>query len=98
MFNITCRTDSWIRFAKFYEDAFDSFDPKRPVPEIDVRFYPYIGINHTIRVRKARSSSASREICRDMPAAEQHALAFILVLNFLAERCPVGPRKHIRNI
>ena len=83
--NLPNGTDS---IREFYEDAFDSLDSKRPVPEIDVRFYPYIGINHTIRVRQGKVFVRISEICRDMPAAEQHALAFILVSKLLSRKVP----------
>jgi predicted metal-dependent hydrolase len=83
--NLPNGTDS---IREFYEDAFHRLDPKRSVPEIDVRFYPYVGINHTIRVRNGKVFVRISEICRDMPAAEQDALAYILVSKLLRKKVP----------
>ena len=38
----------------FYKEAFQIYNGKQPIPDIEVRFYPYIGINHTIRVRNSK--------------------------------------------
>lgn len=77
----------------FYEEAFRLFEPKRSFPEIEVRFYPYIGINHTIRVREGRVFVRLAEICREMPPDAQRALAFILVAKLLRKRIPHGARE-----
>jgi hypothetical protein len=78
---------------KFYQEAFSFFDRKRPVPEIDVRFYPYIGINHTIRIRERVVYVRICEICRDMPDLGQKALAYILVAKLLRKPVPVKARE-----
>jgi hypothetical protein len=83
--NLPNGTDS---IREFYEDAFRYFDPKSFVPNIDVRFYPYVGINHTIRVRQGKVYVRISEICREMPAPEQQALAFILVAKLLRRKVP----------
>jgi hypothetical protein len=82
-------TEKLAQIKSFYIAAFRIFDPPRPAPEIDVRFYPYIGINHTIRVREGKVFVRIAELCREMPAPEQQALALILVAKLL--RRPVPP-------
>ena len=77
----------------FYEEAFQTLDPKRPVPEIEVRFYPYIGINHTIRVRGGKVFVRLAEICRQMPLGAQRALAYILVSKLLRKKVPPRARE-----
>lgn len=67
------------QIRKFYEEAFGVLNGKSPIPEIDVTFYPYVGINHTIRVRDRRVFVRLAELCRDLPPDAQRALAFILV-------------------
>jgi hypothetical protein len=53
---------------------------KRPVsPEIQVSFYPFAGLNHTIRIRKQRIYVRVSDILRDAPRPVHHALAHILV-------------------
>ncbi|MBC7901758.1 MAG: SprT-like domain-containing protein [Saprospiraceae bacterium] len=76
-----------------YIEAFRTYDPKREIQEIDVRFYPYIGINHTIRVRDGKIFVRIAEMCRDMPPLEQQALAFILVSKLLRKKVPAGARE-----
>lgn len=75
-----------------YRKAFQLMDKNRESPEIDVRFYPYIGINHTIRVRDGKVFVRIAEICREMPAVGHQALAFILVAKLLRKRVPKTAR------
>ena len=79
-------TENLSRIKLFYEEAFHAFDPKRATPEIEVRFYPYIGINHTIRVRSGKVFVRLAEICREMPLTAQKALAYILVAKLLRKK------------
>ena len=72
-----------------YEEAFRALGRKRRLPEIDVCFYPYIGIHHTIRIRDGRVFVRISEICREMPRAAHQALAFILVAKLLRKKIPV---------
>lgn len=80
------------KIRKYYEEAFYAFDRSRSVPEIDVTFYPYIGINHTIRVRKGKVFVRIAEICSDLPASAQRALAMILVAKLYRRRVPAAAR------
>lgn len=77
-----------VEIRIFYEEAFRFFDSKRKIPEIDVRFYPYIGINHTIRIRDSVVFVRICEICREMPPLGQKALAYILVAKLLRKKVP----------
>lgn len=86
-FNINLSSDT-DAIREFYREAFQKLDPNRAVPEINVRFYPYVGINHTIRVREGKVFVRISEICRDMPAAEQRALAYILVPKLYRKKVP----------
>ena len=81
----------------FYEEAFQIFDTNRKTPEISVSFYPYIGINHTIRVRDSKVFVRLAELCRAMPMNEQKALAFILVAKLLRKKVPPQARKIYSN-
>lgn len=78
---------------KFYEEAFSVFDKNRKTPEISVSFYPYIGINHTIRIRNGKVFVRLAELCRKMPLREQKSLAFILVAKLLRKKVPPAARK-----
>ena len=79
--------------AKYYSQAFETFDKHRNPPPIDVSFYPYVGINHTIRIRNGQVFVRIAEICRDLPASAQRALALILVAKLYRRRVPVAAKE-----
>ena len=81
------------QIREIYEEAFRWYDPKRAVPEIAVSFYPYVGINHTIRIREGRILVKIGEICRDMPRSCHKGLAYILVGKLLRKKIPAGARE-----
>ncbi len=89
------------QIKKFYEETFRKLNNKTELPEIDVRFYPYIGINHTIRVRDGKIFVRIAEICRDLPFHAQKALAFILVAKLYRKKVPAAAleiyRQSIKN-
>ena len=76
-----------------YREAFQAMDKDREAPEIDVRFYPYIGINHTIRVRDGKVFVRISEVCRDMDLLAHQALAYILVAKLFRRRVPKRARE-----
>ena len=73
---------------EFYEEAFRRFDGNNRVPPIDVSFYPYVGLNQTIRVRGGRVYVRIADMCRDMPKEPHRALAYILVAKLFRKRVP----------
>ncbi|MGH9908600.1 MAG: M48 family peptidase, partial [Pyrinomonadaceae bacterium] len=73
---------------KFFGDAFRHLGNNRPVPEIEVRFYPYAGLHHTIRVRSGRVYVRLSDICKACPPEVLRALAFVLVARLLGKRIP----------
>jgi len=73
---------------KLYAEAFGIYDKERETPEIDVSFYPYVGINHTIRVRNGRVYVRIGEICREMPHDAHRGLARILVAKLYGRKPP----------
>jgi hypothetical protein len=69
-----------------YIEAFNKYDPEGRVPPVFVEFYPYVGINHTIRIRDGKAFVRIAEICRDMPAEAHRGLAYILVSKLMRRR------------
>jgi predicted metal-dependent hydrolase len=69
-------------------DAFRQIKRQEP-PEIVVSFYPFAGLNSTIRIRRQRVYVRVSDILRDAPATVHRALAFILVSKLFNKR--VGP-------
>jgi hypothetical protein len=74
--------------AALFLDAFRQLEPKRTLPEVEVRFYPYAGLNHTIRLRSGRVYVRVSDVFRDAPMNVHRALAFILVAKLLRRRTP----------
>ncbi len=73
---------------KLFADAFRQLEPKRSIPEIEVKFYPYAGLNHTIRLRSGRIYVRISDIFKSAPRDVHRALAFILVAKLLSRRTP----------
>ena len=63
------------------------------MPAIDVSFYPYVGINHTIRIREGGIFVRIAEICRQMPLNSHKGLAYILIGKLLRKKIPPGARE-----
>ena len=82
--------DNASLIKEFYKEAFQFYDGKRDMPEIAVEFYPYVGINQTIRVRKGKVFVRLAELCKDAPQTFQRALAFILTAKLLRKKVPVN--------
>lgn len=74
--------------SKLFANAFRQLEPKRKVPEIEVRFYPYAGLHHTIRIRSGRVYVRISDIFKSAPVDVHRALAFILVARLRSRRPP----------
>lgn len=73
---------------KYFVDAFRHLGNNRAIPPIDVRFYPYAGLRHTIRLRSGQVYVRLSDICKDTPPEAMRALAFVLVARLLGKRVP----------
>jgi hypothetical protein len=80
--------DSQTLLSAHFVEAFRTLAPKRLVPETDVRYYPYAGLNHTIRMRSGRVHVRLSDIFKTAPMGVHRALAFILVSKLLRRRTP----------
>ena len=78
--------DSQTLLSTLFVEAFRTLAPKRSVPEVDVRYYPYAGLNHTIRLRSGRVYVRLSDIFKNAPLGVHRALAFILVSKLLRRR------------
>ncbi|GAC1446743.1 MAG: hypothetical protein NVSMB56_08330 [Pyrinomonadaceae bacterium] len=79
-------SNSVPQIKSLYAEAFRQIERQRPVPEIEVRFYPYAGINNTIRLRSGKVYVRIADIFRNAPPNVQRALAFILVAKLMRRR------------
>ncbi len=73
---------------KLFVDAFHHLGGNRPLPAVDVRFYPYAGLRHTIRLRSGQVYVRLSDICKDSPPEVLRSLAFVLVARLLGKRIP----------
>ena len=78
------------KLSAVFADAFRQLGGNRTFSEIEVRFYPYAGLNHTIRVRSGKIYVRISDIFRDAPLKVHKALAFILVSKLLSKKTPVA--------
>ncbi len=77
-----------IDVKKFFLDAFHHLGSTRGLPVVDVRFYPYAGLRHTIRLRSGQVYVRLSDICKDSPPEVIRALAFVLVARLLGKKIP----------
>jgi len=76
------------QIRNFYADAFRRLKSNAEPPEIEVSFYPYIGINNTIRIRDGKVFVRIAQIFENAPMPVQKSLASILVSKILRKRVP----------
>ena len=74
---------------KLFLDAFHHLGRNRGIPVVDVRFYPYAGLRHTIRVRSGQVYVRLSDLIKDCPPEVMRALAFVLVARLLGKKVPV---------
>lgn len=89
--------DSQPLLNALFVEAFRQLAPKRAVPEVDTRYYPYAGLNHTIRVRSGRVYVRLSDIFKAAPINVHRALAFILVAKLLRRKSPPFHEKVYRD-
>jgi hypothetical protein len=93
----TDQVQARLEFIKnFYKEAFE-LPGRMKAPEIDVRFYPYIGLHHTIRLREGKAYVRLAELMADAPLAVQRALAFILVAKLMRRKSPKAANQLYRD-
>jgi len=78
---------------RVFSDAFRQLDPngrrfRLGSSDIEVKFYPYAGLHHTIRVRSGRVYVRLSDIFQSAPPDVNRALAFLLVARLLSRKAP----------
>jgi hypothetical protein len=81
-------SQSQNHLGTLFSEVFRQLERHRPTPEIEVKFYPYAGSHHTIRLRSGRVYVRISDIFKDAPANIHRALAFILVAKLLGRVAP----------
>ncbi len=75
---------------KFYEEVFQTYNRKYEIKEINVEYYSYIGINHTIRLRNGKIFVRISDLCKNAPPQVHQSLAIILVSKILRRKVPAS--------
>jgi len=73
---------------RYFTEAFSQIGRTTEDPDIEVVFYPYAGLNNTIRVRKRRVFVRISDVLTDAPLPVLRAIAFILVAKLFRRRVP----------
>ncbi len=71
-----------------FADVFQQVSKRSVKPEVSVSFYPFAGLNNTIRIRNQRLYVRVSDILRNAPRAVHQALAYILVGKLFKKRPP----------
>ena len=74
--------------STLFSEVFRQLERQRPTPDIEVKFYPYAGLHHTIRLRSGRVYVRISDIFEDAPPNIHRALAFILIAKLLGRTAP----------
>src|SRR5437879_7602383 len=82
-----------LHLKRVVQDAFCHFGGGRKrfqpdVGSIEVRFYPYAGLHHTIRIRAGRVYVRISDLLESAPPEVIRALAFLLVARLLSRKPP----------
>jgi hypothetical protein len=82
-----------LHLQKIFGEAFRQLDPasrrfRLNLADIEVKFYPYVGLHHTIRVRAGRVYVRLSDIFQSAPPEVIRALAFLLVARLLSRKVP----------
>ncbi|HEX4998830.1 MAG TPA: M48 family peptidase, partial [Terriglobia bacterium] len=72
--------------AKCFVEAHRHLRPRSPVPPIHAEFFPFAGLNHSIRRRSGRISARISDIFRDAPRDVVGAVAHMLLARLYRQR------------
>jgi hypothetical protein len=65
--------------AKIFHEAFAELRPRTPAPPMHLRFYPFVSINNTIRLRQSELYVRLSDLLEGAPEVVLHAIAHILL-------------------
>ncbi len=69
-----------------FADVFQEITRRQTRPEVVVTYYPFAGLNHTIRIRNQRVYVRVSDVLRDAPRQVHRALAYILISKLYNKR------------
>jgi hypothetical protein len=67
------------RLAQIFHETYRELRPRTPVPPLHVRFYSFVSINNTIRLREGELYARVSDLLEGAPESVLHAIAHILL-------------------
>jgi hypothetical protein len=67
------------QLLEVFRQTYRKLRPRAPMPELTVEFYPYAGVNHTIRMREGRLLVRLSDLIEGAPESILDAIAHILL-------------------
>ncbi len=67
------------KLAELFQVVYRELRPRTPAPPIHVRFYPFVSINNTIRLREGELYVRISDLLEGAPDSVLHAIAHILL-------------------
>jgi predicted metal-dependent hydrolase len=67
------------KLAEIVHEAYRELRPRTPAPPMQVRFYPFVSINNTIRLREGELFIRVSDLLEGAPETVLHAIAHILL-------------------
>lgn len=88
-----------LHLSDIFSGEYRLLRPRAPMPQFEVRYYPFTGINTTIRLRDGKAFVRLSDVLEGAPESVTHAIAHILLAKLY--RKPIEPmhanryRQHI---
>jgi hypothetical protein len=79
-----------LKLLELFQQSYRELRPRAPMPELRVEFYPYAGVNHTIRMREGRLVVRLSDLVEGAPEGVLAALAHILLAKIYRTRIEAG--------
>jgi hypothetical protein len=85
-----------LKIKSFYLHAFQLLHQSKDLPQIDISFFPYVTIHHSIRIRNGKILVRISDTFETAPPDIQSALALILMAKLLKKKIPQAAQKTYR--
>lgn len=67
------------RLPEIFHEAYAQIRPRTPAPPMNIRFYPFVSVNNTIRLRQSELYIRLSDLLEGAPEPVLHAIAHILL-------------------
>jgi predicted metal-dependent hydrolase len=82
------------RLSEIFHNAYREVRPRAPMPPIHIRFYPFVSINNTIRLRQGELYIRLSDLLESAPETVLYAIAHILLSKLY--RKPIHRAQNVR--